>query len=175
MATNDASKQSERVLFTESDIAGRVAAIAEEISRDHAAAPPLLVCVLGGGLVLMADLLRRLTIPADVSFLSVGTYAGKDIRVMLDVGDAVSGRHVILVDGAIISGKTHRHLIAWLGLRGAASVDLCAMVAKETMPADMPLRYIGFRTDAFAVGYGIAHGGQYRGLPRVIELPGPTA
>lgn len=160
------------VAFSESQVTERVKALADEINRDYAGGDLLLVGILGGCVLMLPDIMRRLTIPYGLSFISVTSYGGGggDIRVVLDTSEPVRGRDVVFVDGAIISGATHRYLVDWMAARGARSTAVCAAVAKPSVPADLPLKYIGFRSDRYIVGYGIAHKGQYRGTPSLLDV-----
>lgn len=162
------------VAFSEDQVAERVKALADEINRDYAGGDLLLVGILGGCVQLLPDIMRALTIPYGLSFISVTSYgAGSgDIRVALDTSEPVRGRDVVFVDGAIISGATHRYLVDWMVARGARSTAVCAAVAKLAVPADLPLKYIGFRSDRYIAGYGIGHKGQYRGTPCLVDVSG---
>ncbi len=160
------------IVFSDEQVAERVKVLAADISRDYAGRDLLLVGILGGCVMLLPEVMRSLTIPYGLSFLAMAPYgAGSgEIRVALDSSEPVRGRDVVLVDGAIVSGATHRYLVDWLAVRGARSSAICAAVAKPSVPAELPLTYIGFRSDRYIAGYGIGHKGQYRGLPCLVDV-----
>ena len=176
-----------RVLLTEQQIREKIDELAEQLSRDFrercqdGADDLVLVGVLKGSVMFMADLARALSIPAQLEFLAVSSY-GSDtvssgrVRLVKDLDADLSRRHVLIVEDIIDSGLTLAWLLQHLELRKPASLEVCALLRKETLQkADVPVRYIGFDIpDEFVVGYGIDFAERYRNLPFIATLK-PTA
>ena len=163
-----------RPLITTEQLTQRVAALAQEISTDYQGKPLLVVGVLHGAYVFMADLLRQLTIPVRSSFVKVSTYGNHtassgNADLHLDLTEPVDGEHVLLVDDLVDTGVTTTWLIKHLQEKAPASVKLCTLLDKsarrrETVTVD----YVGFEIpDRFVVGYGIDYAGRYRELPYI--------
>ena len=139
----------------------------------------LLVGVLRGAFIFLADLSRRLTVPCSVDFIALSRYehgaepAG-DVRLIMDLRVPIAGRHVLLVDDIVDSGVTLDYLMRMLRARGPASLKICALTRKPRVSADAPLDYLGFDIpDRWVVGYGLDYGNRWRTLPYigVLELP----
>ncbi len=163
------------VLVSEEAIARRVGELAAEISRDHAGVDDLvLVGVLKGAFIFLADLARKLTVPRTVEFLAVSSYgAGSrstgEVRLILDVRSELAGKHVLVVEDIVDTGHTLDYLLRLLRARGAASVEACVLVRKPDR-AEVPvqIRYLGFDIpDRWVVGYGLDLGEQGRTLPYI--------
>jgi len=164
--------QIEKVLLTPEQIRGRVAELGAQISGDYAEREIVLVCVLRGAVVFLADLLRELRVPAAVDFMAISSY-GMDtrstgvVRILKDLDDSIESQHVLVVEDIVDTGLTLNYLLENLRHRNAASVRVCALLdkpARRRVP--VPLDYIGFTVpDAFVVGYGLDYAQQYRGLP----------
>jgi len=167
-----------RPLFTEEAIRQRVDELAQDISRDYAdKGEVLLVGVLKGAFMFLADLSRRLTIPRRVDFIAVASYGAstvpsESVRLVLDLRGDIRDRHVLIVEDIIDTGSTLGYLHNLLGLRGPASLKTCALLrkakARDTMPgAD----YLGFEiADDWVVGYGLDYADHYRTLPYIGVL-----
>ncbi len=164
-----------QVLISEDAIARRVGDLAAAISRDHAAVDDLvLVGVLKGAFIFMADLARRLTIPRTVEFIAVSSYgAGSrstgEVRLVMDVRSELAGKHVLVVEDIVDTGHTLDYLLRLLRARGAASVEACVLVRKPDR-AEVPveIRYLGFDIpDRWVVGYGLDLGEMGRTLPYI--------
>ncbi len=174
------------VLISEEAIATRVGQLAERISRDYATVDDLLlVGVLKGAFVFLADLARRLTIPRTVEFIALSSYgtgarASGEVRLVLDLRSAIAGRHVLVVEDIVDTGHTLDYLLRLLRARGPASLAACALVRKPArLAVDVQLAYLGFDVpDRWVVGYGLDIGERFRTLPyigTVDEPPGPEA
>lgn len=161
----------EQVLIPEESIRERVGELGREISREYRHLEPLVVGVLKGSFVFLADLIRAIDIPIAMDFLSVESYScGKssgDLHVVHDLGIDITGRHVLLVDDIIDTGLTMRRLKEHLSGRGPASLEFCTLLEKRNIKREpMELRYVGFRIpDVYVVGYGLDYNGNYRNLP----------
>lgn len=162
----------QEVLFSPEQIQERVAALGEEISRDYQDREIVLVCVLRGAVVFMADLLRSLRVPASVDFMAISSY-GSDtrstgvVRILKDLDDSIESKHVLVVEDIVDTGLTLNYLLDNLRHRNAASVRVCALLDKPARRrAEARPDYVGFTVpDAFVVGYGLDYAQQYRGLP----------
>ena len=162
------------ILFDEEDIARKVGELAAEISRDHAGKEFILVCVLKGAALFTADLARRLTVPAKLAFVQAASYGGGTassgaVTVMKDIDLDIEGKHVVIVDGILDSGRTLDHLIRRYRERKPASLKIAVLLDKQSRRAvEVPVDYRGFEIpDKFVVGYGMDAAEQYRNLPYV--------
>lgn len=185
---NDASAdapptEAPRVLISEADIARQVDALAERISSDYEASGAeeiLLIGVLRGAFIFLADLARRLTVPCAVDFISVSSYDGAesgDVRLILDVRSSVQGRHVLLVEDIVDSGHTLDYLLRTFGARGPASLRTCVLTRKPgAMEVQVPVDYLGFDIpDEWVVGYGLDFADQHRALPYIGVIDPPQS
>lgn len=163
-----------QVLLSSQEIAERVAALGRQISADYAGKQPLLVGVLKGAWVFMADLVRHLTIPVRCDFVmassyGTGTHSSGTVVLRLDLTTPAQGQDILLIEDIIDTGTTIPWLRNHLAKQGPASVRLCALLdkpARRTLPVDID--YVGFTIpDRFVVGYGIDCGERYRELPYV--------
>jgi hypoxanthine phosphoribosyltransferase len=169
-----------RVLITREAIAARVAELARRISSDYGdGSEVLLVGVLRGAFIFLADLARALTIPCRVDFIALSRYEhgatpSEDVRLVMDVRVNVAGRHVLVVEDIVDSGQTLDYLVRMLRARGAASVKSCVLTRKSRPPAvDVPVDYLGFELpDGWVVGYGLDFEDRYRTLAEICVLDG---
>ena len=162
----------ERVLFSEEELRRRVAEIAAEIDRDYAGKEPLLVSVLRGSFVFMADLVRQIHLPCTVDFMAVSSYGSGQVKIVKDLSEHIEGRDLIVVEDILDSGNTLSYLLQLLQARRPASVRLCTLLDKpsrRTKPVE--LHYSGFTIpDYFVVGYGLDYDEKYRNLPYIGVL-----
>lgn len=170
-------KDVERVLFTEEELKARVAELAAQIDRDYAGKAPLLVSVLRGSFVFMADLVRRITLPCTVDFMSVssygaGTSSSGQVKIIKDLSEHIEGKDVIVVEDILDSGNTLSYLLQLLQARKPASVRLCTLLDKPSRRVkDVAVDYSGFSIpDYFVVGYGLDYAEKYRNLPYIGVL-----
>ncbi len=162
-----------KIIYDERQIADAVECLAAAISRDYAGREVVLVGCLTGAFVFMADLIRKLEIPVTCDFIRVASYRDATTAGQLvleaDLRGSVEGRHVIVVEDIVDTGATVRYVTEHLEKKGAASVDLCALVYKESKRATVApstIRYLGLTVpDVFIVGYGIDYAQKYRYLP----------
>ncbi len=163
------------VLIPETAIAARVGELANRISRDYAGAGEILVVgVLRGAFVFVADLTRRLSIPCRVDFIALahyesGTAPTGAVRLVMDLRVPVVGRHVLVVEDIVDSGHTLGYLVATLRARGPASLKTCVLTRKPgRLEVDVPLDYVGFDLpDRWVVGYGLDYEDRFRTLPYI--------
>ena len=171
-----------RVLYSSTEIEERVRALAEKISTDYAARRPVMMGVQRGFICFMADLIRHITVPLDVDFITISYYGGSDqslFKITKDADLNIAGRDVIVVEGVVDTGMTLNSILNHLRLRKAASLAVCTLLDKRVRRiVDLPLEYVGFEVqDEFVVGYGLDYGEEYRNLPFVgvpeLERPAP--
>lgn len=164
-----------RVLIAEADIQRRVAELADRISRDYADRGEIvLVGVLKGAFVFLADLSRRLAIPRTIEFMALSSYGARGaesgaVRVILDLRTGIEGRHVLVVEDIVDTGRTLHYLMDLLRTRDPASVKTCALVRKrDRHEVDVPIDYLGFDIpDEWVVGYGLDYKEKFRTLPYI--------
>jgi hypoxanthine phosphoribosyltransferase len=166
-----------KVLITETDLKARVKELGEAISRDYEGKRPLLVSVLKGSVVFMADLLREIKIDCEIDFMSVSSYGRGQkssgvVRILKDLDNDITGRHVIVIEDILDSGLTLSYILELLKTRNAASIKLCALLDKpDRRVVDVAVDYTGFKIpDEFVVGYGLDYGEKYRNLPYIGVL-----
>jgi hypoxanthine phosphoribosyltransferase len=140
-----------RILFTEAQIQARVAELGAQISRDYAGKDLLLVCILRGGVVFLADLMRHITIPCYLDFMAVTSYgvgareSNRSPRILMDLREDIVGRNVLLVEDIVDSGYTFDHLLQLLRTREPASLKVCALLNKPSRrEVQVPIDYVGF-------------------------------
>jgi len=167
----------ERVLFDEKTILKKVRELGRAISRDYAGKDLLLVSVLKGSCVFMADLMRSITIPCSIDFMYVSSYGagtsttGK-VKILKDLDVDIDGIHLLIVEDILDSGVTLSHLIDILKTKNPASLRLCTLLNKPSRrQVPVPLDYEGFAIpDEFVVGYGLDYNEKYRNLPYIGVL-----
>lgn len=167
------------ILITEDDIRRRVAELGEEITRDYAGKPLLLVGILKGSAVFLSDLIREIDLPVDYDFVAVSSYGSDSrssgvVRLLKDTDAEIRDRHVLIVEDIVDTGWTLRlsYIQENLTARGAKSVKVCALLDKPCRRCvDVGVDYQGFAIeDLFVVGYGLDFQGRYRNLPFIGVL-----
>ena len=160
-------------------ISARVAELGALITADYAGRAPLLIGVLKGASVFMSDLARAIALPVEVDFMAVSSYGNATrtsgvVRIVKDLDIDLTGREVIIVEDIVDSGLTLSYLRRTLAARGAASLEVCALLVREGLQkTDDELRYVGFRIPPkFVVGYGLDFAERYRNLPYVCVFEG---
>ena len=177
MDAADMGDDLERVLLTEEQLASRLDEIAAQIDADYAGKDVLLVGVLKGAVMVMADLARRLHGPVQMDWMAVSSYGSGTkssgvVRILKDLDADLTGRHVLIVEDIIDSGLTLSWLVANLRSRGPESVEIATMLRKpEAAKVEVDVRYVGFEIpNEFVVGYGLDYAERYRNLPFVGTL-----
>jgi len=167
----------EEVLISEQEIQDKIAALAKVIDEDYRGRELLLVGVLKGAVMVMADLARALETPVSMEFMAVSSYGSATsssgvVRILKDLDREISNQHVLVVEDVIDSGLTLNWLIRNMRSRGPASVEVCALLRKpEAALVDVPVKYVGFDIPSeFVVGYGLDYRERYRDLPFVGRL-----
>ena len=164
------------VLFDEDEIARRVRELGEAITRDYAGRAPVLIFVMKGALIFVADLIRCIDLPLRIDFLVVSSYgAGTTtggVTVVTDLRGEISGRDVIVVEDIVDTGLTLQEVLGRLAARQPASLAVCTLLdkpARRRVPVD--IRYVGFTIpDEFVIGYCLDYGERYRNLPFIGVL-----
>ncbi len=167
----------EKVLIDEETLLARLDEMAAEVDRDYADCDVLLVGVLKGALMVMADLARAMTIHLQMDWMAVSSYGSSTkssgvVRILKDLDTDITGRHVLIVEDIIDSGLTLSWLMRNLTARGAASVEVLTMLRKpDAVKVDLEPKYIGFDiANEFVVGYGLDYAERYRNLRQVGTL-----
>ena len=169
------------VLYAREDIRRRVEELGRTITGEYVGREPVLVSVLTGGAVFLADLIRSIDLALETHFMAISRYAGAEeshgrVQILLDVDVDLAARDVILVEDIVDTGMTARYLLSVLNARRPASLEICALLDRSVRRI-VPLepRYVGFDCpDAFVVGYGLDFMDRYRSVPdilRVDDLP----
>ena len=163
--------------MSEQDIAERVRQLAAQVDADYAGREILLVGVLKGAVMFMADLARALRTPVSMEFMAVSSYGSSTsssgvVRILKDLDREIADKHVLVVEDIIDSGLTLSWLVANLRSRGPESVEIATMLRKpEAAKVDVDVRYVGFEIpNEFVVGYGLDYAERYRNLPFVGTL-----
>lgn len=171
MEFSDIEADLSEILLTEEQIHDKLAELARRIEADYTDTKPLLVGVLRGAVMVMADLARELTIPIEMDWMAVSSYGNSTqssgvVRILKDLDTDLHGRHVLIVEDIIDSGLTLSWLLENLRTRGAESVEICALLRKpDAAKVEVYVKYEGFQIpNAFVVGYGLDYAEQYRNL-----------
>ncbi|MGZ8577978.1 MAG: hypoxanthine phosphoribosyltransferase [Actinomycetota bacterium] len=165
------------VLFGREDIRRRVEELGRTITGDYVGREPVLVSVLKGGVIFLADLIRAIDLRLDTHLIAISRYGDAQesmgrVQILLDLDADLTGRDVLLVEDIIDTGLTSRYLLSVLRGRGVASIELCALLDKSARRI-VPLtpKYAGFDCpDRFVVGYGLDYRERYRNLPDILQV-----
>jgi hypoxanthine phosphoribosyltransferase len=167
----------DEVLLTEQQIATRIQEVADEVSADYADREPLLVGVLKGAAIVMADFARALSRPVTMEYMAISSYGSSTsssgiVRILKDLDRDISGRHVLVVEDIVDSGLTLSWLLRNLATRHPRSLRVCTLMRKpDAVRADVDIAYVGFEIpNEFVVGYGLDYAERYRDLPYIGTL-----
>lgn len=162
------------ILFSKEQIPEITTILAKKIETDYQDKTPIIVSVLKGSFIFMADLVREINIPCEIDFMVVSSYGNGttttgEVKIIKDLDYVIEGRDVILVEDILDSGMTLSYLLEILKTRGANSVEICTFLNKPSRrKADVQVKYNGFDIpDEFVVGYGLDYAEKYRNLPYV--------
>jgi len=161
------------ILIPEKELQARIRELGKEISQDYQGKDLLLICILRGGVMFLADLMRTLTVPHNIDFMAVSSYgsgvrqSSGQVRITLDLTTSIEGRDVLLVEDIIDSGHTIASVIDLLNTRRPHSLRVCTLLDKsERREAEVPIHYCGFVIpNKFVFGYGLDIDEYYRNLP----------
>jgi hypoxanthine phosphoribosyltransferase len=167
----------EEILLTGDEIAARVSDLGKQLAADYAGRTPVLVSVLKGSIVFLADLIRAMDVPLNVDLMEVSSYGSAtessgQVRILKDLSSSIEGRDVIVVEDIIDTGLTLNYLLRYLSERHPASVRVCCLLDKPARRlAEIEIDYRGFTIpDRFVIGYGLDYDERYRNLPYVGVL-----
>src|SRR5205807_6962897 len=170
------------ILFSQGDIRRRVRELGEAITRDYAGQAPVLITMLKGGVVFLADLIRQIDLPVRVDFMSISAYgrgseaSGGVVRILKDLDHDIGSEPVLIVEDIVDTGLTLSYLMTALQARNPASLHICALLDKSARRiTPLHIRYRGFECpDQFVVGYGLDHQERYRNLPFILGVQDPA-
>lgn len=164
----------ETIVLTEEQIRARIRELGDEISRDYGDEPILLVAVLRGAALFIADLARSISSPVEIDFMAVSSYGSSTkssgvVRIIKDLDESLEGRHVLVVEDILDTGLTLKYLLKNLASRGPESLEVITLLSKSgKQRVPISCKYIGFDVpDEFVVGYGLDYAERYRNLPYI--------
>ncbi len=165
------AKHVAKVLLSEGEIQRRVAELGAQLSADYANRNPLLICVLKGGYMFLADLTRHLTIRHGIDFMAISSYGNSTettgvVQILKDLDRDITGRDVLIIEDIIDTGRTMAYLLDNLNVRQPASVRVCTLLSKPSRrEVELDVHYVGFEIpNEFVIGYGLDFGENYRSL-----------
>mgnify|MGYP001404397323 CR=1 FL=1 len=165
-----------KILFDENALRNRIKTLGKQITADHVGHELVVVGVLKGAVVFLTDLIRAIDLPLEVDFIGVQSYEGTEstgqVRLVHDLTCEIKGKHVLIVEDIIDSGRTIDYLLSTLEVRQPASIKVCALLSKpESHSMHHKIDYCGFEiTKEFVVGYGLDLDGKFRNYPYIIQI-----
>lgn len=183
MAATEFTNQNLEVLYSEQQIQDRIKELGKQITADYAGKELVLVSVLKGSCVFLADLMRAIDLKLTIDFMSVssykdGTQSTGDVEILKDLSNSIRGKDVLVVEDIIDTGLTLSRLLDILGSRGANSIKLSSFLDKPEprIKTELKIDYTGFVVpNKFVVGYGLDAAGRYRNLPFIAVVKDPSA
>ena len=167
----------EEILLTGEEVQARVAELGAQLAADYDGREPVLVSVLKGSIIFLADLVRAMPIPLSIDLMEVSSYgtsteSSGQVRILKDLSTSIEGREVIVVEDIIDTGLTLNYLLRYLHDKGPASIRICCLLDKPARRlAPIEIDYRGFTIpDRFVIGYGLDYGERYRNLPYIGVL-----
>ena len=162
----------EKVLFSKEQLAKRIKELAEQLDKDYAGKTPLMVAILKGSVMFFTDLIREMTLPLEIDFMSISSYgsgvkSSGEVKMIKDLDNKIEGKDVIIVEDIVDSGYTMKYLTHLLEARNPSSIKLCALLDKPSRrETDVAVDYKGFEVgNEFVVGYGLDYAARYRNIP----------
>ena len=165
-----------QALLSATDIENSISDLADRINRDYAGKTLVLVCVLKGSFLFIADLARKLKLETRIEFIGVSSYEGTEstghVRLTQDLSREINSEHVLVVEDIVDTGRTLDYLVKTLALRGPASLEVCTLLSKPSCRVvEVPVKYIGHEiANHFVVGYGLDYNERWRNLPEIFEV-----
>jgi hypoxanthine phosphoribosyltransferase len=167
----------EEILLSGEEVQARVAELGAQLAADYESRDPVLVSVLKGSIIFLADLVRAMPIPLSIDLMEVSSYGAStessgQVRILKDLSTSIEGREVIVVEDIIDTGLTLNYLLRYLHDKGPASIRICCLLDKPARRlAPIEIDYRGFTiADRFVIGYGLDYGERYRNLPYIGVL-----
>lgn len=171
------SNKKKKILFNREEISQRVKELGEEISNDYKDGEIVAISLLRGSFIFAADLVREISIPVNVDFMTTSSYGHGEsssgiVEIITDVRTDIKGKDVLIVDDIIDSGHTMKKVVEFINMKGPKSVKTCCMLDKPSRrEADIAPDYVGFTIpDVFIVGYGLNYGDFYRNIPYIFTF-----
>lgn len=165
------------VLLSEETIKNRIKELGSQITKDYEGKEICLICVLKGGVMFMVDLSKEIEIPLEMDFMAVSSYGNEVtssgvVKIVKDLDEPIEGKHVLIVEDIIDSGRTLSYLVRILNDRKPASLRICTLLDKpEKRVADVDVEYVGFTIpDKFVLGYGLDYMQKYRNIPYIAVM-----
>jgi hypoxanthine phosphoribosyltransferase len=162
------------VLFSERNIQDRIRELADRISSDYSDKKPVMISILKGGFIFMADLIRQLALPVEVDFLAISSYGSGTassgvVKIKKDIDVDISGKDVIIVEDIVDSGLSLQYIREYINKHNPASIRVCVLLDKpEAHKLDVHFEYVGYEIGTeFVVGYGLDYDEKYRNLPYI--------
>jgi hypoxanthine phosphoribosyltransferase len=175
--TEDIHPDVAHTILSTGQIQERVAELGDEISRDYGDEPILLIAVLRGAALFVADLARSISSPVELDFMAVSSYGSSTkssgvVRILKDLDEGIEGRHVLVIEDILDTGLTLKYLLKNLASRSPKSLEVCTLLSKEgKQRVPISCKYVGFSIpDEFVVGYGLDYAERYRNLPYIGVL-----
>lgn len=183
LASTEFTNPNLEVLFSEEQIAARIAELGRELTAEYSGKELVLVGVLKGSVAFLADLMRAIDLPLTLDFMAVssykdGTTSTGDVEILKDLSNPIRDKHVVVVEDIVDTGLTLSRLLEILGSRGAASIKLASFLDKPEprIKTELKIDYTGFICpNQFVVGYGLDAAGRYRNLPFIAVVKDPSA
>lgn len=162
----------EKVLFSKEQLAKRIKELAAQLDKDYAGKTPLMVAILKGSVMFFTDLIRDMTLPLEIDFMSISSYgsgvkSSGEVKMIKDLDNKIEGKDVIIVEDIVDSGYTMKYLTHLLEARNPSSIKICALLDKPSRrETDVAVDYKGFEVgNEFVVGYGLDYAARYRNIP----------
>ena len=162
----------EKVLFSKEQLAKRIKELAAQLDKDYAGKTPLMVAILKGSVMFFTDLIREMTLPLEIDFMSISSYgsgvkSSGEEKMIKDLDNKIEGKDVIIVEDIVDSGYTMKYLTHLLEARNPSSIKICALLDKPSRrETDVAVDYKGFEVgNEFVVGYGLDYAARYRNIP----------
>lgn len=162
----------EKVLFSKEQLAKRIKELAAQLDKDYAGKTPLMVAILKGSVMFFTDLIREMTLPLEIDFMSISSYgsgvkSSGEVKMIKDLDNKIEGKDVIIVEDIVDSGYTMKYLTHLLEARNPSSIKICALLDKPSRrETDVTVDYKGFEVgNEFVVGYGLDYAARYRNIP----------
>lgn len=167
----------DEILLSSEDILARVAELGKAITEDYQGIEPLLIGILKGSFMFISDLIRGINLPLTLDFMAISSYGDNInssgvVKILKDLDENISGRHVLIVEDIVDTGLTLGYLFQILRAKNPASLKICTLLDRPARRiVELPIAYSGFTIpDAFVVGYGLDYRQRYRNLPHIVKL-----